>query len=289
MKRILCNPFPLHVDLLPREGEAAAAAGAAAGEGDQAAAAAAAEKAPGVAGGLLTGKTAEGKPAEVKGDEFTIPEKFLVNGEDGKPNWEAIARKAIPSYGNLEKRFGSGDAPPETPDKYKIENYLPEGYERNPEGEKKVLASLHSVGLNNKQAQGVLALYGSLLGEGLAAEKASMEKASAELKTEWGADYDKRMSRSNFALSQAPETLTKAITTKPHLMNDPDVIRLLDFVGEQFEDDKSANEMGAGEIEDVDQLRRSPAYMDEKHADHGRVVAKVNAAYARGYKDKTGG
>ena len=41
-----------------------------------------------------------------------IPEKFRVVGEDGKLSIESSARKLAENYSLLEKRMGSGDAPP---------------------------------------------------------------------------------------------------------------------------------------------------------------------------------
>ena len=237
--------------------------------------------------GLLNGQPPAAPPANPPVDEFVIPEKFLVKGADGKEDWQQIARKALPAYTALEKRFGAGEAPPETPDKYKIDNYLPDGFERNPEREKGVLAKLHPLGLNNKQAQGVLGLFGELLGGAVAEEKADMESAMAALKGEWQESFDKNMGRANYALSTLGDAETvKAITTDPKMMNNPALIKLLAKMGENLEDDTDANQIHGGEIEEIDQLKRSEAYLNEKHPDHARVVAKVSAAYARGYKDK---
>lgn len=231
-------------------------------------------------GGLLTGKTGD------QGGEFVIPDKFLIKGEDGNPDHKAILEKMLPSYTGLEKRLTAGEAVPESPDKYKIDNYLPDGFERNPDREKIVMAGLHEAGLNNKQAQGVLNLFGELLGGAVAEEQATMQAATAELQGEWGKDFEARMARSNFALSQAPEALVAKFTSDPKLMNNPAVIRLLDFVGQQFDDDHMPDEMGDAEIADIDALRNSEAYTDTKHPDHKATVAKVTAAYERGYKSK---
>lgn len=239
--------------------------------------------------GLLTGAAGadSGEGHDDNDGGFTIPEKFLVNGADGTPDYKAIVEKALPAYVNLEQRLSAGEAPPEAPDKYKLDKYLPDGYEANPEKEKAILAKLHGLKLNNAQAQGVLSYYGELLGQGLAQEKADMATAMGTLQKEWGTEYEKNLGRANMALStlSTPEEV-KAITGDPKLMNNPALIRLLARMGEELEDDKAANQMGAGEIEDIDQLRRSEAYLNEKHPDHGRVREKVAAAYTRGYKDR---
>lgn len=280
MKRVY--PFAVLRDPLARDGEPAAPPVA---EAPAAPAPPAGDPPAAPAAGLLTGQKPSA-PATAP-DEFAIPEKFLVKGDDGKPNWEQVAKKALPGYLELEKRLGAGEAPPESADKYKIENYLPEGYERNPEAEKVVLSKIHELRLNNKQAQGVLSFYGELLGQGLAAEKASMESATAGLKEAWGKEYDRNMNRANFALSTLAEPeLVQQVTSDARLMNNPSLIRLLARMGEELEDDRTANQMSAGEVDDIDALRRSEAYLNEKHPEHKRVKEKVAAAYAKGYKDK---
>lgn len=281
--------FPSCLDPLACEGEGGAGGEAGTGDGGQGGAG----TGEGAGAGLLTGQAGAGAAGAGSGGQeegqgaFTIPEKFLVKGEDGKEDWQQIAKKALPAYSALEKRLGAGEAPPESADKYKIENYLPEGFERNPEREKGVLTKLHPLGLNNKQAQGVLGLFGELLGSAVAEEKASMDAAMGALKTEWKESYDKNLGRANFALSNLadPDTVAE-ITGDPKLMNNPALIKLLAKMGENLEDDTDANQIQGGEIEEIDQLKRSAAYLDEKHPDHARTVAKVSAAYSRGYKDK---
>jgi hypothetical protein len=49
-----------------------------------------------------------------------LPEKFRVMGEDGKLSIESSARKLAENYTHLEKRMGSGDAPPKTADEYAL-------------------------------------------------------------------------------------------------------------------------------------------------------------------------
>ncbi len=277
---LLFPEFPRIKDLFARDGdggEGGGDGGQGGGSGDG-----------GQGSGLLSGENNGGFQRQggkgEGGEGLTIPDKFMVRGEDGSEDWKAIAQKVLPSYGELEKRFRAGDAPPESADKYEIADYLPEGFERNQEAEAKVLGKLHELNLNNTQVQGVLAYYGELLGEGVAQQKASMEAAQAELKQSWGEDYQKNIARSNFALSVAPANIRKDIISDPTLMNNPSVIRLLEFVGREFEDDSTANQMGPGELEDIAKLRNSDAYLDPKHPDHKRVVAKVSAAYPRGYK-----
>lgn len=275
--------FPILTDPLPREGEGTGE-GAGAG-GDQGAGSGAGEGTGGGQQGLLTGDPPQGGQGGQPPAAPEIPEKFLVKGADGQIDHKATLEKALPSYLNLEKRFGAGEAPPESADKYKIENYLPEGYDRNAEAEKAILGKMHGLGLSNKQAQGILSLYGELLGDAVAQEKAGFDAGQAALKEAWGESYTKNLGRANFALSTLGDADTvKAITGDPKLMNNPALVKLLAKMGENLEDDTTANQMEAGEIEATDALMRSAAYLDPNHADHKHVVAKVIAAFARGYK-----
>jgi len=279
--------FPLLFDPLARDDGGAGGDGGQGGEGGDGGGAGSQG-----GGGLLTGQAPGGGDGGAgggtggEGGGLSIPEKFLVTGEDGQPDYKAIVEKALPAYAKLEKHHHGYEEPPESADGYQIEDYLPEGFDRNPEKEKAVLGQLHQIGLNNKHAQGVLSLFGTLLGDAIAEEKATMEAATTELQGEWGDKFTERMNRVNYTLSQAPEDVVKAITSDARLMNNPQVIRLLDWIGKEFEDDTSANQMGAAEIEDIDQLRNSEAYLDPKHPDHKRVMAKVSEAYAKGYKQK---
>lgn len=276
--------FPLIIDLLPGEGEPPAPAAPPADPPAAPPAAPAPAAPPATPQAGLLKPAAPAAPAAP--EAVVIPEKFLVKTADGKEDWKAIAEKTAASYTEIEKRFRGGEAPPKTPDEYKIENYLPEGYERNLEREKGVLAGLHKVGLSNAQAQGVLGLYGELLGNGMAEHQASMETAMQSLKTTvWKqpGEFERNLERANMALSLAPE-VAEEIANNPQMMNSPALIRLLAKLGAEFEDDRSAEQMDAGEIESLESLRNSPAYLDAKHPDHKRTVAKVNAGYERGFK-----
>ncbi|HBA72210.1 MAG TPA: hypothetical protein DCZ63_08500 [Geobacter sp.] len=222
-----------------------------------------------------------------QGGAFVIPDKFLVKNAAGEIDHKGTLEKLGQSYTHLEKRLGAGEAPPETPDKYKLDKYLPDGYDEKPEAMKPIIERFHKAGLNNKQLQEVMNVFGEQLANGLAQEKADMTAAMGTLKQAWkGAEYDKNMERANVALNTlaAPEEV-KAITGDPKLMNNPNLIRLLAAMGRELEDDHSARDsIDAAEIDSLDELYTSEAYTNAKHKDHDRVVTKMQAAFARGYK-----
>lgn len=221
------------------------------------------------------------------GDDLAIPEKFLVKNEGGEVDHKGILRKFLPSYISLEKRIGSGDIPPKAADEYKLEKYLPDGYDENPEAMKPVLGEFHKLGLTNKQAQGVMSVFGNTLAAGLAQEKASLEKTQETLKGEWGKDYEKNVGLANRALALLASDAERKALAQPKYGTDPLIMRLLAKVGMELSDDRLPSDLNAGEIDDIEQLRTSDAYRDPKHADHKRVVARVNEAYQRGFKAKT--
>lgn len=234
--------------------------------------------------GLLDGQV---PPSDPPADEFTLPEKFLVKDAEGNEDWQEITKKLHGSYQHLEKRLGSGDVPPESAEGYEIADYLPEGFTRDTEGEAPIMSEFHKLGLSNAQAQGIMTLFGQKLSEGVESEKASMESAMQTLQSDvWPKpeEYERNLQRSNFALSLADNDLVQRISNDPKMMNNPDLIQLLAFFGSEFEEDHPADSLDAGEIENIEQLRTSPAYLDAKHPDHKRTVDKVTAAYGRGYK-----
>lgn len=248
-------------------------------------------------GGLLTGsKAGEGDPADL-GDNWleSVPEKFRAytgEGEARQLDQGASFRKVLGSYLHMEKRLGAGEAPPKTADEYKLQPYLPEGYEPDKGKEKGILTALHGLKLNNQQVQGVLSLYGESMKSALGAEKSAMENGMKALQTEvWKGEgeYERNMDAAELALSVAPPDLVQRIVGKAALKNDPDLIQLLAIYGNaiQAEDDPAGGEGDHGNgHEDIQALRSSEAYLDAKHPDHKRTVEKVSAAYAGGFGRK---
>jgi hypothetical protein len=231
-------------------------------------------------GTILNGGAAGGQEA------FEIPEKFLVKMEDGQPDYKGTLEKMGVSYLSLEKRMGAGEAPPETPDKYKLETFLPEGYEVKPEAIQPILAKFHEVGLNNKQVQSVMNIFGERLTEGLAAEKAGHEAGMKVLSEKWGDKFDDNVHAANaFVAAYGDDEERKILTDNPKYANDPVLLNIFAKAGmELHREDNPANEGGAVDGETLDSLTSHPAYMDSKHPEHRNIKAKVNALYAKGAK-----
>lgn len=218
------------------------------------------------------------------GEGFQIPEKFLVKAEDGNPDVLKSLEKVHGSYTELEKRVGAYGLPPKTAAEYKLEKYLPEGVDTKPEALQPILEKFHAAGLSNSQVQAVMGVFGAEIAAGLEANSKSFEAGQAALKEEWGDEFDKKAG--NAALAKRAyfdEAMVKEME-KRNLDNDPLFLKLLAKIGAELNDDKLPSDMAPAELDNIDSLRNSEAYRNPKHAEHKMVVAKVNAAYAAGYK-----
>jgi hypothetical protein len=250
--------------------DGAAAGGDQGGAGDQ-----------GAAGGdqtILGGDGDEGAPE--------IPEKFLVKGQDGTPDYKAIFGKMAPSYTELEKRLGSIGMPPKSAEEYKLEKYLPDTHQENTEAMKPILAKFHEAGLTNKQVQSVMNLFGEQLAVATASEKASHEAGITKLKETWGDAFAQNLTHAKAAISVYGTPEERQLLTSPKYGNDPVLLQFLAKIGADLGEDRLPNDLQGGAGVDIEALRRSEAYLNSAHPDHKATVAKVNAAYRGGYKSK---
>lgn len=215
------------------------------------------------------------------GQQFTVPDKFIVNGQDGALDHQKTLQKVLGSYGELEQRAGTLGLPPKTAEEYQLESYLPEGFTPEPEREKATLAEFHKLGLTNKQVQGVMKLYGGTIGEAVQQQAKALET----LQGEWGDQLENKIARNRevLRLANIPE-LAEAMKL-PVIGNNVGIIKLLDFVATELGEDKIPNDATPMSAEDVDSLRKSAAYTDPKHPDHAATVKKVNSFYKQTYRD----
>lgn len=219
-----------------------------------------------------------------------IPEKFRSNKDDGTLDLEASARKLNEAYANLEKRFGTGDVPPESVDKYELKD-LPDGISvddlKAEPSMQEFIAKAHAEGLTNKQLNFVVSEFltnAKSLVDGNAA--LTKEEVSAELRKTWSTDQE---------MDANLQDAYKAAAT--YLDNDeldqllqaggpgdnPDVIKLLARIGKELKEDVPPNNADQSAQPDVQALLRSEAYTNPKHPDHKAVSAKVQAHYAKQY------
>jgi hypothetical protein len=176
---------------------------------------------------------------------------------------------ALKSYANLEKALGNSNkvaipgenatpeeialfrqktGVPEKPDGYKISK--PDGLPDELWGAERVTAfqtKAHELGLSTKQAEELAKWQAEQLGgdytKNTAALTASRDAAVADLKKEWGPNYDANVALAEKGAAAAGLT-PEILKTTPELSNNPHFIRAMQAVALKLGEDKGA----AGDI-----------------------------------------
>ncbi len=221
-------------------------------------------------------------PWEAEDWHKLVPEKF--RDEKGELKIKDIAK----SYIGLEKKLGAGEAPPKTPDEYKIDIKLPEGVELNKEQMKSFLASCHATGMTNKQVQHVMDRYAGVIGEQFKGQVSTKEQAEAELKKVWGDSYGENVAFAQKAFNALADDIDRAAVNQ--VGNSPAVLKMLAKIGRNLKEDTSPTGSPATGIteEEIQTLQRSKAYFDPKDPEHNAVKSKVTAYYQRKFTKKAG-
>ncbi|WP_278651284.1 hypothetical protein [Burkholderia lata] len=268
------------------EGGGDAAAGAGGGSA-LAAGASAASEGGGAAGGAAAGGAS---------NFDWLPEKYRVNGADGTVDLSASAQKLAGGYGELSKRMGDGGAPPAAATEYQVT--VPDQFKdavgdlNNDKLFTEFRADMHALGLSQKQFDGVMAKYFSVV-PGLVAggQQYSSESATADLRKTWGDDatFQKNVGlafRASTAVAKAA-SMSFDDLEKAGLANNPTFIRIMAALGPEFAEDTSSNGSGGGFMseDDVKKLMLSEANTNTKHPDHKATRARIDAYYNRKYGD----
>lgn len=149
----------------------------------------------------------------------------------------------------------------------------------------------HKLGLNNKQAQGILEFYKQTL-EGSAKEMSvNMETAQAEatnmLRSEWGKTYDENLRKAS-SIAQTylePELLDTQLRDGSRLGDNPKIIKAFANIANLLSEDKiigteADNILQGREVEkEIEELTsdRQGAYWNKMHPNHTKVVNQVLA------------
>jgi len=275
------------------EGSAGGAAPAAPAAPDPAAAAAPAAATPSVLAGAAAAAAA---PAGEQTPDF-IPEKLRVMKEDGTLDVEASSRKLADAYGNLEKRFGSGEAPPKEASEYKVT--VPDGLKEafdpaTDAGMKGFLEGAHAAGLNQAQVDFVMGKYFEMaptLAAGAVLQDAAT--ATAELKKTWATDADFTRNVKN-AYVGTTAAAQKAGLNVDEIMNGPlgnntQFLRLMAALGPEFQEDPGAGGQSMTTQDDIQTLLLSEAYTNQRHVDHAKVSAQVKRYFERKHGTEAAG
>jgi len=177
---------------------------------------------------------------------------------------------------------------PESADKY-ILNAKSEVVPIDENAIKQFAENAHQLGLNNKQAQGILEFYKNNM-EGMAQQaKVDTETAQAQseqqLRQEWGREFESNVKKAG-ALAKAnmnPEILDMQLKDGMRLGDHPEIIKGFAKIAGMMSEDKivstesenvSSNTDVETEISDIMNNKDGP-YWNKSHPDHDKMVQQV--------------
>jgi hypothetical protein len=179
---------------------------------------------------------------------------------------------------------------PESPDKYKLE--LKTDVAPVDENTIKGFAdNAHKLGLNNKQAQGILEYYKQTLEASAKDMSVAMESAQAsaanELRKEWGKSYDENIQKAS-SIAQTylgNDVLNTQLKDGTRLGDNPKIVKAFANIAGLLSEDKivgtgndniaKARDISA-EIKEITNNKQG-AYWNRNHPDHTKSVAHVLA------------
>lgn len=234
---------------------------------------------------LQTGST----PPDPANTDY-IPEKLRINKEDGTLDLDGSSRKMAEAYSALEKRLGSGDAPPAAAADYKVA--VPDAFKEaidpaTDPGIKGFLDGAHAAGMNQAQVDYVMSQYFDMAPK-LVAGAGQLDEAgaTAELKKVWGNESEFKRNVTNAyagatAIAQKAGLSADEIMSPNGLGNNVQFLRLMAAIGPEFVEDKAIGATKMTAEADIAGLMASPAYTDPKHAEHAQVSARVAEYFKR--------
>jgi len=177
---------------------------------------------------------------------------------------------------------------PESPDKYKLE--VKSDVVPLDDGAIKSFAeNAHKLGLNNKQAQGILEFYKESMEGSVQQSRVDTEtaqaNAEAQLRKEWGRAFDDNIKRAG-AVAKAnmnPQILDMELKDGTRLGDHPEVIKGFANIANLLSEDKLVGTESENVSQGVDYQSeiskivndRSGPYWNKSHPDHDKVVQQV--------------
>lgn len=177
---------------------------------------------------------------------------------------------------------------PQSPDKYKFEiksDIVP--FEET--SIKQFAENAHKLGLNNKQAQGILEFYKNNVEQSAKQSQIDIETAQAQsqqqLRQEWGRAYDEKLTKAK-SIAQAnfsKELLNTQLKDGTVLGDNPEIIKGFANIANLLSEDKIIST----ESESVNQGRdiqteiskimddKSGPYWNKSHPDHSKMVQQM--------------
>ena len=198
-------------------------------------------------------------------DKIAIPGKHATD-EDWGEVWRKLGR-------------------PDTPDGYELVNEMPEGIEQNDDMLNWFRNTAHEIGMTPTQAQKMLGRYNQFLGTQIGVDEGQIEQlretTEIELKKEYGAAFEDRVSNGNAVMQEfGGEGLTELQLADGRLLGDhPDIIKLMvnvgEFINSKIGEDVLAGTKSSGGLAPDDaraklQEIRAPnsPYWDQRHPEH---------------------
>lgn len=177
---------------------------------------------------------------------------------------------------------------PQSPDKYKFEiksDVVP--FEET--SIKQFAENAHKLGLNNKQAQGILEFYKNNVEQSAKQSeiniKTAQEQSQQQLRQEWGRAYDEKLNKAK-SIAQAnfsKELLNTQLNDGTILGDNPEIIKGFANIANLLSEDKIIST----ESESVNQGRdiqteiskimddKSGPYWNKSHPDHSKMVQQM--------------
>lgn len=177
---------------------------------------------------------------------------------------------------------------PESIDGYQVEveNFNFDEFKAIPENQE-FLERAREAGLDNGSLNFLLKEYNELIPALMENNAALDNETTVKTMTEvWGAEAEQ-----NFGYAQAVAgnliangVLTAEEVNNPSFGNNPLVLKMAAYFGQQLnEDTPPSNTQQSGGL-DVESLMQSEAYLNESHPDHKRVFSQVQNFYQKQYK-----
>ena len=177
---------------------------------------------------------------------------------------------------------------PETPDQYNLK-VQSDVVKMDDNAIKSFAEQSHKLGLNNKQAEGILDFYKNNM-EGIAQQsKIDTETAQAQseqvLRQEWGREFDAKVKQAG-AIAKAninPEVLDMTLSNGTRLGDHPEIIKGFAKIASMMSEDKmvstesenvNSNADIESEISSITNDINGP-YWNKSHPDHDKVVQQV--------------
>ncbi|MDG9783872.1 hypothetical protein [Metapseudomonas otitidis] len=225
-----------------------------------------------------------------------IPEKYRVTGADGKLDLEQSSRKLAESYTHLEKRLGSGDAPPKTIDEYApkidVEGFNWDEFKAD-EATQSFLKGAHAKGMTNAQVEFAVDHFVKHVAPQLLEgnPQVTAQEATEQLRQTWKTDQEFQANvQSSYRAVQAfapAEGLGSLSVVEAKFGNDPDFIALMANIGKELREDGPVRNPAPVNAVDFDvkaaELRQQLQDLPQHDPKRAQIQGELNALYEARY------